>query len=228
MSMKRFICCFGLMVGLGFLAGTLPCRAQMQFDVSLDTSPLIGEPSGPFSLDFQFTDGNGLGDGNNSVVLSNFQFGTGGSASGNPTPGTTGDLSSTVSLKDSSFFTEFTEGITPGDVLTFHVQLTTNMDSGGVPDEFAFGILDNTGAEIPTFDIGNALLVVDIDSSTPTWQTFGADPGQTSIALPAPIISNISFVPEPTTFSLLAGMSVFGFSCRRYRRRYRMRSHPNV
>src|SRR5579859_8130563 len=91
------------------------CLASTMFAVTLDTSPLIGHPAGPFSLNFQFTDGQGTGDANNTVTLSSFAFG-GGSAAGGPslTGGASGSLGSGVVLTDSAFFNAFTEGFTPG------------------------------------------------------------------------------------------------------------------
>src|SRR5579875_734356 len=88
-------------------------------NVSLNTSPLTADSGGgPYSLDFQMIDGSGTGDANNTITLSNFAFG-GGSVSGAPviTGGVSGDLTSSVSLTDSQFFNEFTEGFKPGESL---------------------------------------------------------------------------------------------------------------
>ncbi len=52
------------------------------YDVTLDTTQLVGSAVGPFSIFFEFTDGSGVGDANNTVTMSNFNFG-GGSALGN-------------------------------------------------------------------------------------------------------------------------------------------------
>jgi hypothetical protein len=52
-------------------------RANVIKTVTLDTSALGALPNGPFSLGFELADGSGTGDGNNSVVLSDFQFGSG-------------------------------------------------------------------------------------------------------------------------------------------------------
>ena len=62
------------------LAGSVvlpPCQATAVFNISLDTSPLIGHPAGPFSLYFQLNDGAAIGDGSNSAILSDFNFGVG-------------------------------------------------------------------------------------------------------------------------------------------------------
>ena len=55
---------------LGLLAVT-PAFSDT-FSFSIDTSSLIANPNGPFTLDFQFIDGGGTGDGNNTITLSNF------------------------------------------------------------------------------------------------------------------------------------------------------------
>src|SRR5665213_962286 len=71
--------------------------------ITIHTSPLVSHPAGPFAIDFQFTDGNGTGDGNNTVVISNVNFG-GGSSAGSAvlTGGATGDLSTSANLTDTS------------------------------------------------------------------------------------------------------------------------------
>ncbi len=191
--------------------------ADVIYNVSLDTSPLIGDAAGPFSLDFQFTDGSGTSDGNNTVALSNFDFGAGGGTGSPATSGSvSGDLTSSVTLIDSQFFNEFTQTFTPGAALDFTVDLTTNVDAGGVPDEFTFAILDNTGAEIPTLGLFDTLLLADIDSSSPTLFAFGSDTSRgtaatgEAIALDAPIVT--SPVPEPSALWVPAcGLAMFAF-----------------
>jgi hypothetical protein len=56
----------------------------LNYHVTVATSPLIGHPAGPFSLDFQLTDGSGLGDANNTATISNLSYG-GGAATGSAT-----------------------------------------------------------------------------------------------------------------------------------------------
>src|SRR5437868_15463863 len=84
-------------------------RASIIYDISVNATPLIGHSAGPFSLEFQLNDGSGIGDGNNTVVLSNFAFGAGGGQAGSPilNGGTTGALGSSVTIRDSSFFNQF-------------------------------------------------------------------------------------------------------------------------
>src|SRR5438309_192037 len=112
----------GLFVCSACMASQIPCGAQATFLVSLDTSPLMSASGGPFSIDFQFIDRSGTGDANNSVTLSDFGFGKGGSAFGSPAPplgDVTGDLFSSVTLTDSLPFNEFAQTFTPGDRFSF-------------------------------------------------------------------------------------------------------------
>jgi hypothetical protein len=119
----------------------------------MDTSPLMGSPPpGPFYIDFQLNDGRGIGDANNMVAIGNFQF-DGGNPMGNPLPpigGAMGDLSSSVTITDSSFLNEFTQQFNPGSIFSFRVDLTTNVDTGQTPDAFSFAILDSTLGPLPT------------------------------------------------------------------------------
>jgi len=213
-----------VVLGLALAAWSAPnCRASLIYNVSMNTSPLIGEAAGPFSLAFQLIDGSSAGDANNTVILSNFLFGVGGSASGSPTVfgDATGDLSSGITLTDSSFFNALAQSFNPGSSLSFRFQVSTNVDAGGTPDEFSFSILDSSGAEIPTNGFVDAFLILDIDSSNPTPQTFSSDPsrppqgGGGGITLDAPQAATA--IPEPGTFLLLSCGICFGLFMRRKR-----------
>ncbi len=119
-----------LAAALGLLAiAAVPASANpdLNLTVTVDTSSLVGNAGGPFSLDFQLIDGSGIGDGNNSALLTNFNFG-GGAALGTPTwndfggSGVSGDLGSSVSLTDSDLpLDEFYQEFTPGSSLTFNM-----------------------------------------------------------------------------------------------------------
>jgi hypothetical protein len=177
-------------------------RADLMFDVTVNTSALIGNPAGPFSLDFQLINGGqpfltGQFDDPNQATISNFNF-FGGSPLGTPTliGFASGSLSTQVVLTDpgtqnvASFVNEFSQPFAPGPLLTFHVNLTTNFfeqigqffDPNSQffgqpplpPDQFSFGILDASGFEIPTTDPtgANRLIRVDINSNNPTIQVF--------------------------------------------------------
>src|SRR5688572_23187323 len=89
----------GALVAAALFVST--AQAQLAYRVSMDTSALVGHPAGSFFLDFQLNDGEGWGNGNNTAVLSNFTFGSGG-ATGSATTfgGASGDLWSAVTLTD--------------------------------------------------------------------------------------------------------------------------------
>jgi hypothetical protein len=186
---------------------------SVTYNVSLDTSPLVSSLASPFWLEFQLNDGSGTGDGNNTAVLNDFNFGTG-SPGGSPFDigGVSGDLSSSVSLVDNSAFgSAFVEMFQPGNSLSFQLQLSTNVDSGGNPDTFLFSILDSSFTPIPTtagFPI-DVLASIEINNAiSPTVQTFSGDTSRTPdvggpIGIAAPIVSDAS-VPEPSALPLLS------------------------
>ena len=67
------------------LLAAATCKANIIYDVSLDTSGLAGNVNGPFAVDFQLTSGDTTSGVVNTATLSSFTFGTGGSAGiGNP------------------------------------------------------------------------------------------------------------------------------------------------
>jgi hypothetical protein len=187
--------------------------------LSLDTSLLVGNASGPFSLGFELADGSLTGDGNNAVSLSNFQFGAGSATGSSSTFGTaSGDLSSSVLMTDLGIFSGLSQGFDPGNTLVFDISFTNNVDLGGTPDEFAFFILDSTDTPIPTTG-GIALFQIDFGLATPTISTFAGDTSQSGgIGLPAPTYSSVSSAPEPATAALCGIPLVLTFLVLRRRR----------
>ena len=106
---------------LAFVAAcTMLCAVTSQagtlsFEVDINTSPLLNNLNGPFSLDFQLNPGTGAA--TNTVNLTNFAF-TAGSATGSPSlsGNATGSLGSSVSLSDASdTFSEFYQGFAATD-----------------------------------------------------------------------------------------------------------------
>src|SRR6266496_955580 len=129
--------------------------------ITVNTTSLQGNASGPFVLGFVLIDASLSGDGNNTAVLSNFDFG-GGSAGAIASSGggVVGNLLSGITLTDSdpSGFNFITSAFTPGTTLSFNLVMTANPDltldpSSGLPGyQFLFVILDSTGQRIATTD----------------------------------------------------------------------------
>jgi len=88
--------------------GVHSASGDLVYSFTMDARPLVGHDL--FALDLQFLDGSGLPIdlNNNTVTLTNFAFGAGGSPSrGGTTMGwASGRLASGVTLKDTAFFNE--------------------------------------------------------------------------------------------------------------------------
>lgn len=188
--------------------------AQIQFNVQLDTSSLVSNPSGPFTLDFQLNDGSGTGDANSWATISNITFGGGSASAGTAWTigGASGDLGSSVTLNDSDpLLNDFTQGFTPGSWLSFTVSLSTNVDAGGTPDEFSFAILDGNFFNLPTASLGSDTFVqVAIDSANPSILTAASLDG----TIPSPTVTP---VPEASTYGLM-GAALLGLVALKRRR----------
>ena len=177
--------------------------------ITIDTTPLLGHPAGPFWVYFAFTDGSGVNDANNSVTISNVSFGGGSSLGGTIVfGGASGSLGTGVTLTDTSFFSFFGEAFAPGLQLSFNLDLTSNDDAGGVPDRFTFFILDSSGVPLPTLSpAGDYFLGADLTSSGAAFDFWGSDPNRSlstgdPVSIGAPSVT--SSVPEPSTVLLLA------------------------
>lgn len=200
------------------LFGAAGAHADNLYTVTMDTSGLISAASAPYYLDFQLNQGT-LGN-NNTLTLSNFAFGVGGSVPGGATPSVfgnvTGDLLTSVVLNDSvDFFNEFYEKFTAGSLLSFAIDFTTNNTTAQTPDLVTFAILDKTFGELPTLDpVGtNTFLSITLNSDSPAVSTFASDSntsppaGGNPLSLPAPVAEPsgpLNAVPEPSSLCLLA------------------------
>jgi hypothetical protein len=197
--MKRFVL-LSAFVAAAVIASALPAAAtSIAFHVSVNTAPLVGNPAGPFYLDFALTDGSGTLAVPNTVTILDFNFTSGGPV-GAPTlsGGASGNLSSSVSLTDNtSFFSEFFQQFTPGTALGFDVIATTNADPVS-PDAFAFAILDGSLNNLPTTGLGDSLLVANL---TPSLTVSRILTGSTTA--PAGVTVGASAIPEPATLLLL-------------------------
>jgi hypothetical protein len=205
------------------------CQTAMAdgiYNVSLDTTSLVGHPAGPFYVFGEFTDGNGIGDANNTATLSKFTFG-GGSALGNPLlfGGVSGSLETGVTITDSSSLGFFAEQFAPGLQLSFSLDLTLNDDSGGTPDRFTFFLLDSSEVPLPTLaPFGDYFFGADIHSTGAIFDAYGSDPSRSlsvggPVSIPVPTITSVSSVPEPSTVYVLGGALVAMFVMRNRIRR---------
>jgi len=208
--MKRLALVSILFVGLATVASP---AAATSIHVQVNTAPLIGNPAGPFFLDFALTDGSGTLAGPNSVVVSNFNFG-GGTAVGAPTltPGASGSLATSVTLSDAANgFVEFFQQFTPGSLLNFDVSTTNNVDPVQ-PDAFAFAILDKNLLNLPTTGLGDSLVLLNI-SRVAAFQAFS-----TTGSAPAGVAASAVLLPEPGTLVLLGSGIVVALRRRAVRR----------
>jgi hypothetical protein len=159
--------------------------ADVMGTVTLNTSPLIGNANGPFTLDLQFIDGDGTGDNNNHVTVS-------------------GLTATPLTLSDNVFFTEDQIPFTPGATLSFGIDATTNPDTVG-PDTFTFAILDKNGNEIPTTNPNGFDTFFELDLPGPgtgvVMIASGTDTGRTDISIGPPVF--VASVPEPAAVWLI-------------------------
>ena len=196
---------------LSALTLTTGLTAGPIYNISIDTTALIGHPAGEFYLAFQLADGSGAGDANNAAILTNFNFGGGGAPFGLAPilfGGAFGDLSAGVILIDSSFPNIFAQSFTAGSSVSFTLELTGNPDAGGIPDSFIFSILDRMLNPIPTeagpgYDV---LIQIDLDSITPAVTIFASDPARSPFAAGGPIdvgSANVTLIDTPEPGSLM-------------------------
>ncbi|HWB13176.1 MAG TPA: PEP-CTERM sorting domain-containing protein [Pirellulales bacterium] len=236
----------GLLTSWCSLSGD--ASADISFSVEItDTAALVPAGfTGPFALDFQFADGEGTGDMNNTVTISNFVFGGTGSgdfagAVVNPLglPGAPGGTVSSgqIAINDSQFLNEvwlpFTPGSDPGDSsISFTVSMTTALDASGVADLFAFGILQQVDTAllkaagidtedsqgIPPVFPGFLTIAATDPAQFPLTGYFITPPSQ-GTTVPGVAVTPLgsSSVPEPATFSLFA-VGVVGLVAGRRRR----------
>lgn len=158
------------------LLGTAVAHASTSFSITFDTSTLPAS-EGPYQLYFSLLDGDGGGDANNTVVLSNW------SCSGCPT--------GSLSLTDSSFFEDLYVPFVAGGTISFHVSATANADVTA-PDTFQMSLLDGALNPLPTTDPFAAVLLTIFDRPAPQPQGFGSATGS-STPFAAPLVS----APEP-------------------------------
>jgi hypothetical protein len=152
--------------------------ADTKGTVTIDTSALANSGNGPYTLDMQFIEGDGGGSGSNMITLSNFSLG--GGAIVTPAVSSIGGVNVSsnplsIVLVDSSFFQDVQLTFTPGSVLSFQFDSTSNVDAVA-PDTFTLAILDDTGTEIPTNNPNglNSFLEVDLPTMGSGTQVTGS------------------------------------------------------
>lgn len=213
--MKKLVILFQMLALLALVAPG--ARAGVVIDYTLDTSPLVGHAAAPFYAAFQFFDIS-LNPGNNSATVSNFNFGGGSAVGGSEIlgAGTSGDLSSTVSLSDVDPLSilpgdpiGFVQQFTPGNSLSFRVTFNDLVVADG--DAFTFQILENNNGAlfggIPGIDLitittddpnlSDGFLLVNLDSTTtPSIGSFGHTP---NLLLPPSVGSDFALGPGTAT-----------------------------
>ena len=163
-------------------------------------------------------------------MVSDFIFGTGGAAGQiAPRRSPTSATGDTGIGRVPDHRQQLPERILPKDLHTsgsssqFQLDLTTNVDAGGTPDQFTLAILDSVGAQIPTLSFFDVFVEIDIDSASPAIQTFASDPSQDTVAggapidLAAPEYTTVTPAPEPSSIFL----AVFGLAILAGGRAYR-------
>jgi hypothetical protein len=196
-------------------------RAGQIWDVSIDTSQMASDYTGPFALDFELVGTNG-----NTVTLSQFSFGTGSAGPGSAflTGGASGSLAATVTLNDSvNFFSDFNQQFTPGATLTFTMDSTLIAPPvGGSPDNFSMVIFSNydpVHGYNPITGTGGTPIPTTDPSGNDTFFNFNiTGPGTTVSAFPSAsgdisITVTPQSVPEPPSAVLwvlgVAGSGAF-------------------
>lgn len=180
------------------------------YQVSLNTAPLVGHPAGPFYLEVALTDGSGVGDANNTVTISDIDFG-GGGALGSPLVfgGAIGSLETGITITDSSFLSLFIEQFAPGGQIRFTLGLTSNDDAGGTPDRVVFFVVDGSGNALPTLaPFGDYFFAADLRSTGPVFDAYSSDTNRAPTVGPPVSIAapTIQFLPRQTKVSGLAAL----------------------
>jgi hypothetical protein len=202
MEMKARILIAALLAFLG--AGLAMADS---FEVNINTTPLKGVAG---YLAFDFIGGTPIE--NNTVTISSF---TSDATLGalTPTGGATGSIfPGPGTLNDSQFFNELLQAVTFGTTVSFTLDLATSVSSGGIPDAFAFYLLDSTQNPFTTSDPTGAdsLFAINITGPGLTPDVYTSSSATATIAP-----GGVTAIPEPSSLLLIVGVSSLALICRR-------------
>jgi len=193
--------CAGLLV---VVAPSVARASSIMFHVDITTSALVGNPSGPFSLDFQLNDGgNGV---TNTATIEHFTFGGGAAVGAATTTGSaSGSLQASINLSDvGGFFNDIYQEFTPGTSLGFDVTLSGNFADPA--DAFSVAILDGSLFNLATTLSGDTFVLVNISHA-------GLGFGDVQLGEstdPRGVIATAHPVPEPSSMVLVgAGLALW-------------------
>lgn len=172
MQYKHWIVVLAALTAL-WLGAAVSASADTVDQVTIDTSAANVGGSSPAEVIFSLTDGNGTGDGNNTITLSDITFGAG--ATLDPavdTSNVTGTIDTTVSMADTTFDSSLGILFNPGATVSFLLDFTSNPDSGGTPDSFSFVMFDSNGNLVATSDPTGADTIMNLNLDGSNTSTF--------------------------------------------------------
>src|SRR5579875_2975138 len=169
------------------------------YQITVNTTPIQGQ-SGFIVFDFVA----GSPPQKNTATIQNF---TTDATLGSSTPSgsVTGTLSpGPLTFSDTSFLNEWEQQATFGATMSFDLSVTTNNQSGAIPDEFSFYLLNSNQLPYMTTDPtgADALIALDINSANPVLQVYSST--FASVITPTPTATG---TPTPTPAPTSTGTS---------------------